>query len=63
MGRKLALRAAFCAGAGCSLAFSAQADLISLTEQLDSPIEIAAARANQAVYDALTNPQQNGGAI
>ncbi|HEU4601657.1 MAG TPA: autotransporter outer membrane beta-barrel domain-containing protein [Steroidobacteraceae bacterium] len=63
MERKLALRAAFCAGVGCSIAFSAQADLISLTEQLDSPIEIAAARANQAVYDALTNPLQNGGAI
>ena len=36
---------------------AANADLVDLIPQLQSPIEIAAARANQSVYDLLTTPQ------
>jgi len=36
---------------------AASADLVDLIPQLQSPIEIAAARANQSVYDLLTTPQ------
>jgi uncharacterized protein YhjY with autotransporter beta-barrel domain len=35
---------------------AASADLIDLIPQLQSPIEIDAARANQSVYDSLTTP-------
>ncbi len=35
----------------------ASADLVDLIPQLQSPIEISAARANQSVYDLLTTPQ------
>lgn len=45
-----------------SLPFCARADLVDLIPQLQSPIEIAAARANQSVYDLLTTPQQAGAA-
>lgn len=40
---------------------SVRADLVDLIAQLDSPIEIAAARANQSVYDLLTTPQSANG--
>jgi outer membrane autotransporter protein len=63
MENKLALRAAVLAAACYALSLPAHADLLALTAQLDSPIEIAAARANQAVYDQLTNSQRTGGAI
>jgi len=44
--------------AACALlAPTAHADLETLIPQLNNPIEIAAARANQAVYDRLTLPQ------
>jgi uncharacterized protein YhjY with autotransporter beta-barrel domain len=43
--------------AGMSLPLLARADLDDLIPQLQSPIEIAAARANQSVYDLLTIPQ------
>jgi outer membrane autotransporter protein len=48
---------------GAALPCAAYADLLDLIPQLQSPIEIAAARANQAVYDQLTTPlsgQQTG---
>jgi outer membrane autotransporter protein len=44
--------------AASGISLPAKADLIDLIPQLQSPIEIAAARANQSVYDLLTTPQQ-----
>jgi len=38
----------------------ARADLLDLIPQLQNPIEIAAARANQSVYDQLTTPAGAG---
>jgi uncharacterized protein YhjY with autotransporter beta-barrel domain len=43
--------------AGLMLPYVARADLDDLIPQLQSPIEIAAARANQSVYDLLATPQ------
>ena len=41
----------------------ASADLVDLIPRLTNPIEIAAARANQSVYDSLTTPQAGRGPI
>jgi outer membrane autotransporter protein len=46
--------------AGLGVPCVASADLNDLLPLLQNPIEIAAARANQSVYDALTTPQGPG---
>src|SRR5687768_10211087 len=43
--------------AGSALPGIVNADLVDLIPQLQGPVEIAAARANQSVYDLLTTPQ------